>query len=61
MKTKFNDSSILITIISCEYFNLSLTNEYVEGITIPIQVIKYYTNASTNPIAVFKSNQIILI
>jgi len=26
--TKFNDSSILITIISCDYLNLSLVNEY---------------------------------
>jgi hypothetical protein len=27
--TKFNDFSILITIISCDYLNLSLANEYV--------------------------------
>ena len=27
--TKFNDSSILITIISCDYLNLSLADEYV--------------------------------
>ena len=27
--TKCNDSSFLITIISCHYLNLSLTNEYV--------------------------------
>ena len=39
--TKFNDSSILITIISCDYLNLSLANEYVGDITIPTQVIKY--------------------
>jgi len=39
--TKFNDSSILITIISCDYLNLSLANEYVGDVTIPIQVIKY--------------------
>jgi len=36
---KFNDSSILITIISCDYLNLSLANEYVGDITIPTQVI----------------------
>jgi hypothetical protein len=30
-----NDSSILITIISCDYLNLSLTNEYVGDVTIP--------------------------
>ena len=33
--TKFNDSSILITIISCDYLNLSLAKE------IPFQVIEY--------------------
>ena len=27
--TKFNDSSILITIISCDYLNLSLMDEHV--------------------------------
>ena len=27
--TKFNDSSILITIISCDYLNLSLADEHV--------------------------------
>ena len=27
--TKFNDSSILITIISCDDFNLLLVNEYI--------------------------------
>jgi hypothetical protein len=39
--TKFNDSSILITISSCDYLNLSLANEYVGDVTIPTQVIKY--------------------
>jgi len=41
--TKFNDSSILITgtIISWDYLNLSLANEYVGYLTIPTQVIKY--------------------
>ena len=42
--TKFNDSSILITIISWDYLNLSLTNEYVGEVTIPTQVIKYFQN-----------------
>ena len=37
--TKFNDSSILITIISYEYLNLLLTNEYVGDVTIPTKVI----------------------
>ena len=39
--TKFYDSLILITIISCDYLNLSLANEYVGDVTIPTQVIKY--------------------
>jgi hypothetical protein len=42
--TKFNDSSILITIISCDFLNLSLVNEYVGDVTIPTQVIKYDQN-----------------
>jgi len=42
--TIFNDSSILITIISCEYLNLSLANEYVGDVTIPTQVFKYNQN-----------------
>jgi len=36
--TKFNDSSILITIISCDYLNLSLANEYVGDVTIPTRL-----------------------
>ena len=39
--TKFNDSWILITIISWDYLNLSLANEDVGDVTIPTQVIKY--------------------
>jgi hypothetical protein len=39
--TKFNDSLILIMIISCDYLNLSLPKEYVDDVTIPTQVIKY--------------------
>jgi hypothetical protein len=39
--TKFNDSSILITIISCEYLNLLLADEYIGDDTIPTQVIEY--------------------
>ena len=38
---KFNDSSILITINSCDYLNLSLADEHVGDVTIPIQVIEY--------------------
>ena len=41
---KFNDSSILITIISCGYLNLSLADEHVGDVTIPTQVIEYNTN-----------------
>ena len=39
--TKFNDTSILITIISWDYLNLSVANEYVGDVRIPNQVIKY--------------------
>ena len=35
LTTKFNDSSILITIISCDYLNLSLGNEYAGDVIIP--------------------------
>jgi hypothetical protein len=42
--TKFNDSSILITIISSDYLEMSLANEYVGDVTIPTQVIKYNQN-----------------
>ena len=31
---KFNDSSILITLISCDYLNLSLADEHVGDVTI---------------------------
>ena len=39
--TKFNDSSILITIIPCDYLNLLLADEHVGDVTIPTQVIEY--------------------
>jgi hypothetical protein len=39
--TKFNDSSILITIISCDYLNFSLADEHVGDVTISTQVIEY--------------------
>ena len=39
--TKFNDSSILITIILWDYLNLSLANEHVGDVTIPTHIIKY--------------------
>jgi hypothetical protein len=41
LTTKCNDSSILITIITWDYLNLSLANEYVGDVTVPTQVIKY--------------------
>jgi len=58
--TKFNDSSILITIISCDCLNLSLSNEYVGDVTIPTQVIKYNQNflQADQPITLHYSNQI---
>ena len=58
--TKFNDSSILITIISCDYLNLSLVNEYVDDVTIPTQVIKYNQTfvQADQPIRLQYSNQI---
>jgi len=40
LTTKNNDSSLLITIISWDYLNLSLANEYVGDVTIPTQIIK---------------------
>jgi hypothetical protein len=42
--TKFNDSLILITIISCDYLNLSLADEHVGDVTTQTQVIKYNQN-----------------
>ena len=42
--TKFNDSSILIVIISCDYSNLSLAYEHVGDVKIPIRVIEYNQN-----------------
>ena len=57
--TKFNDSLISITIISWDYLNMSLANEYVGEVTIPTQVIKYNQccpGGSANQIAVFTSN-----
>ena len=42
--TKLNDSSILITIISCDYLNLSLADEHVGDVTISTQVIEYNQN-----------------
>jgi hypothetical protein len=40
LRTKFNDFSMLIRIISWDYLNLLLANEYGGDVTIPIQVIK---------------------
>ena len=58
--TKFNDSLILITIISCDYMNLSLVDEYVGNVTIPTKVIKYNQNflQADQPIRLQYSNQI---
>jgi hypothetical protein len=59
--TKFNDSWILITIISYDYLSFSLANEYVGDVTIPNQVIKYNQfspEESDNQMAVFTSNLI---
>ena len=55
---KINDSSILITIISCDYLNLS--NAYVGDVTITTQVIKYskYFLQANQPIILQYSNQI---
>jgi len=39
--TTFNDSLILITIISWDFLNLSVANEYIGDVTIPTQVIMY--------------------
>jgi hypothetical protein len=57
---KINDSSILITISSCDYLNLSLANEYVGDVTIPTQVIKYnqFCFQADQSIRLQNSNQI---
>jgi hypothetical protein len=58
--TIFNDSSILITIISCEYLNLPLADEQADDVTIPTQVIEYSQNflQADQPIRLQYSNQI---
>ena len=50
-----------MTIISCDYLNLSLANEYVGDVTIPTQVNKYNQNflQADQPIILQYSNQII--
>ena len=58
------DSKInLFAIISCDYLNLSLANEYVGDVTIPTQVIKYNQNflQVDQPIRLQYSNQIKLL
>jgi hypothetical protein len=53
------DSSILITIFSCDYLNLSLADEHVGDVTIPTQVIEYNQNClQDQPIRLQYSNQI---
>jgi hypothetical protein len=56
----FNDSSILITINSCDYLNLSLADEHVGDVTISTQVIEYNQNflQADQPIRLKYSNQI---
>ena len=58
--TNVNDSSILFTVISWVYLNLSLANEYVGDVTIPTQVIEYNQNflQADQPIRLHYSNQI---
>jgi hypothetical protein len=53
------DSSILITIFSCDYLNLSLADEHVGDVTMPTQVIEYNQNClQDQPIRLQYSNQI---
>jgi hypothetical protein len=61
--TIFNDSSILITNISCDYLNLSLADEHVGDVTVPTQVIEYNHNflQADYPIRLKNSNQIKLL
>ena len=58
--TTFNDSWILITIISWDYLNLLLASEYIGNVTIPTQVIKYNQNClqADQPIRLQYSHQI---
>jgi hypothetical protein len=60
--TKLNYSSILNTIISCDYLNLSLADEYVGDVTMPTQVMEYRQNVLQveQPIRLQYSNQITL-
>ena len=50
----------IITIISCDYLNLSLADEHVDDVTIPTQVIEYNQNF-LQPIRLKYSNQIMYI
>ena len=60
--TKFIDSSILITVISWDYLNLSLANEYVGDVTIPTQDIKHNQNVlQADKFSLNKKPHIILI
>ena len=58
--TKFNDSSILITIISYDYLNFPLASEYVDENTISTQFIEDNQNflQVDQPIRLHYSNQI---
>jgi hypothetical protein len=53
--TKFNDSEILVTIISWNYLNLSVANEYIGHVTIPYNMTNVAPGRSANQIAVFTS------
>ena len=61
--TRFNDSSILIPNISCDYLNLSWADEHVGDVTVPTQVIEYNHNflQADFPIRLNNSNQIKLL
>jgi hypothetical protein len=52
-----------MTIISCNYLNLSLANEYVGDVTIPTQVDKYNQNflQADQQIILQYSNQIFFL
>jgi len=51
--TKFNDSSILITIISCDYLNLLVTSQYQPRLS---SITNVAPGRSANQIAAFTSN-----
>jgi len=57
--TKFNDFSVLISIISWDYLNLSLANEYAGGVKYQprlASITNVGSGVPANQIAVFTSN-----